>query len=319
MNESYSMPARSAAVHRLGADTVVYQMDRANLPAVRVESGDVVVVECLDAHSGLIRTPHDTPEMLDFDRINPATGPIYVEGAEPGDSLAVRIFRIEVGEQGSALVFPGEFGFLKDDPMEPFTKIAPVEDGKIIYRDDIRIPVRPMIGTFGVAPAGEPVSCLYPGDHGANMDIKDVCAGHTVYLPVFVPGALLALGDAKAVIGDGESAGAGLEIDVTVTLQVDLVKDAALPRPMIETPTEFMTCGWGMTVDGAIACAMRDMVAFVARQAGLPTSEAYNLVGMVGDVRLGNAVCVPGAARFVMPKGIFTGGISISRTSRLLA
>jgi len=298
-------------VHVIGTDHVVYRMDKANPPALWVESGDVVVVECLDAHSGLIRTPQDTPEMLDFERINPATGPIYVKGAEPGDSLAVRIFRIEVGEQGSALVFPGEYGFLKDDPMEPFTKIARVEDGQIVYRDGIHIPVRPMIGTFGVAPAGEPVSCLYPGDHGANMDIKDVCAGHIVHLPVFVPGALLALGDAKAVIGDGESAGAGLEIDVTVTLQVEVVKGGGLPRPMIETPTEFMTCGWGMTMEEATTLAMRDMVDFVARKSGLPRSEAYNLVGMVGDARPGNAVCVPGAMRFVMPKGIFVGGVTI--------
>ncbi len=303
--------AGSGTMHTLRSDHVVYQMDKANPPALRVLPGDVVVVECLDAHSGLIRTPQDTPQKLDFDRINPATGPIFVEDAQPGDVLAVRIFKIEVGEQGSALVFPGEFGFLKDDPMEPFTKIAQVEDGKILYRDDIRIPVRPLIGTLGVAPAGEPVSNLYPGDHGANMDIKDVCPGNTVYLPVFVPGALLALGDAKAVIGDGESAGAGLEIDVTVTLQVDVLKGASLPRPMIESPTEFMTCGWGMTMEEATSCCMRDMSAFVARKLKMPLVEAYNLAGMVGDARPGNAVCVPGAMRFVMPKSIFRDGIVI--------
>ena len=135
---------------------------------------------------GFIQTPEDDPEELDHDLLNPATGPIFVEGAEPGDVLAVELLHIEVGEQGSAPLYPGEFGFLKDDPIGAFTKIAAVENGVIVYRDDMRIPVQPMLGTLGVAPAGKPVSNLYMGDHGANMDHKDVCVGNTVYLPVFV-------------------------------------------------------------------------------------------------------------------------------------
>ena len=251
------------------------------------------------------------PEDLDHDLLNPATGPIYVDGAAPGDVLAVDLLRIEVGEQGCAPLYPGEFGFLKDDPIGPFTKIAPIENDVIVYRDDVRIPVRPMLGTPGVAPEGEPVSNLYMGDHGANMDHKDVCVGNTVYLPVFVPGALLALGDAHAVIGDGETAAAGLEVDSLVTLRVRVLKGQPLPRPMIESPSEFMTRGWGMTMEEATSCAMRDMVDFLERKLGMARAEAYNLAGMVGDARPGNAVCSPGAMRFSMPKGIFVDGISI--------
>jgi amidase len=234
-----------------------------------------------------------------------------VEGAEPGDVLAVELLHIEVGDQGSAPLYPGEFGFLKDDPIGAFTKIAAVENGVIVYRDDVRIPVQPMLGTLGVAPAGEPVSNLYMGDHGANMDHKDVCVGNTVYLPVFVPGALLALGDAHAIIGDGETAAAGLEVESVVTLRVRVLKGQQLPRPMIESPTEFMTCGWGMTMEEATSCAMRDMVDFLERKLAMPRVEAYNLAGLVGDARPGNAVCSPGAMRFSMPKAIFVNGISI--------
>ena len=299
------------AVHSIGSDSVVYVMDKANPPALRVRDGDVVLAECHDCFGGFIQTPQDDPEDLDHGLLNPATGPIFVDGAEPGDVLAVELLHIEVGEQGSAPLYPGEFGFLKDDPIGAFTKIARVENGVIVYRDDVRIPVKPMLGTLGVAPADEPVSNLYMGDHGANMDHKDVCVGNTVYLPVFVPGALLALGDAHAIIGDGETAAAGLEVPSVVTLRVSVLKGRSLPRPMIESPTEVMTCGWGMTMEEATSCAMRDMVDFLERKLVMPRAEAYNLAGIVGDARPGNAVCSPGAMRFSMPKGIFVNGISV--------
>lgn len=302
--------AQAPQLHRVDATHVVYQYDKDAPPAIRVHSGDVVVFECEDSSHGLIQTPEDDPSKIDFDRINPATGPIYVEEAEPGDVLAVHILRIEVGDQGSALQFPGEYGFLKHE-MGPFTKIAAVRDGLAIFRDDVIIPIRPSMGTFGVAPAGEPVLTLYPGDNGANMDHKDVCAGNTVYMPVFVPGALLSMGDAHALIGDGESSGEGLEVPSVATVQVEVLKGTSLPRPIIESPDEIMTCGWGMTMEEATSCAMRDMVDFLERRAGLPRSEAYSLLGMVGDARPGNAVCSPGAMRFVVPKGIFTRGITV--------
>lgn len=302
---------RPNRVHALSNDLVVYSMDKDSEPALRVAPGDVVVAQCHDCFGGCIRTPQDDPETLDHDKLNPATGPIFVEGAEPGDVLAVHLLRIAVGDQGSAPLWPGEFGFLKDDPIEPFIKIAKVVDGVILYRDGVRIPVRPMLGTVGVAPAGAPISNLFMGDHGGNMDHKDAGVGSIVYLPVFVPGALLAVGDAHAVIGDGEAAAAGLEIDCSVTMQLEVIKGRDLPRPMIETVDEFMTCGWGATMEEATICAMRDMVDFVEGKLVISRAEAYNLVGMVGDVRPGNAVCVPGAVRYVMPKCIFTDGIAI--------
>jgi amidase len=302
---------QEAGVHTIGKDRVVYAMDKDNAPAIRVPAGDVVLAECHDCFGGLIQTAQDDPADLDHDLLNPATGPIYVEGAEPGDVLAVDLLHIEIADRGAAPLYPGEFGFLKHDPIAPYTKVAPVENGVIVYRDDVRIPVRPMLGTLGVAPAGAPVSNLYMGDHGANMDHKDVCTGNTVYFPVFVPGALLALGDAHAVSGDGEAAAAGLEVESLVTLRVRVLKGTTLPRPMIESPLEIMTCGWGMSMEEATSCAMRDMVLFLERKLDMPRAEAYNLTGMVGDARPGNAVCSPGAMRFSMPKGIFVNGISI--------
>lgn len=117
---------------------------------------------------------------------------------------------------------------------------------------------------------------------------------HTVYLPVFVPGALLELGDAHAIIGDGETAAAGLEVESLVTLRVRLLKGQPLPRPMIGSPSELKTCGWGMTMEAATSCAMRDMVDFLERKLAMPRAEAYNLAGLVGDARPRNAVCAPG-------------------------
>lgn len=296
--------------HSIGRNTVVFKMDKANKPAIRVRSGDVVVVDCVDGYGGVIKTEEDDATKLNFDIINPATGPIYIEEAEPGDVLAVHILKIETGAQGAALVIPG-YGVLKDEIHSLFTKVAQIRNGQIIFRNDIQLPLRPMIGTFGVAPAGDPVSCLYPGDHGSNMDIKDVTVGSTVYLPVFVPGALLALGDAKATIGDGELGAAGLESDIIATLRLDVIKGASIPRPMIETGSEFMTCGSGRTMEDALKVAVRDMVHFVARKRGLSVPEAYNLVSLVGDARPGNVVTEVVSMRVVMPKFIFKDGIPI--------
>ncbi len=302
--------ARAPRLHHVDATQVVYRYDKDSPPAVRVRSGDVVVLECDDCNHNTIQTPEDDVSKVDFERINPATGPVYVEEAEPGDVLAVRILRIDVGDQGCALTFPGEYGFLKHE-MEAFTKVASVRDGLAVFRDDVLIPLRPSMGTFGVAPAGEPVLTLYPGDNGANMDHKEVRAGNTVYMPVFVPGALLAMGDAHGVIGDGESSGEGLEMPSVVTIRVEVLKGVSIPRPMIESEDEIMTCGWGMTMEEATSCAMRDMVDFLARKLAMPRIEAYSLLGMVGDARPGNAVCSPGAMRFAVPKRIFTQGITV--------
>jgi len=297
-------------IHRVGSDTVVYKMDRASKPALRVKSGDIVVAECIDGYGGVIKSERDNARNLDFDVINPATGPIYVEGAKPGDVLAARILSIETASHGAALVIPG-YGLLKDEITSLFTKVARIESGKILFRDDIQLPLRPMIGTFGVAPAGTPVSCLYPGDHGSNMDIKDVTTGNTIYLPVFVPGALLALGDAKATIGDGELGGAGLESGITATLKLNVIKGVSIPRPMIETKDEFMTCGSGKTMEEALKVAVRDMVEFLSRKRGLSRPEAYNLVSLVGDARPGNVVTEIVSMRVAMPKSIFKNGVSI--------
>lgn len=306
------MPEQEGSrLHHVDASHVVYAFDKESVPAVRVRSGDVVVLECDDCNHGAVSRPEHGPSQVDFDRINPATGPIFVEEAEPGDVLAVRILNIEVGDRGSSVGFPGEYGFLKDDGIEQFTKIAPVRDGVVVFRDDVLIPVRPSLGTFGVAPAGEPIATFRTGDIGANMDHKDVCAGNTVYLPVFVAGALLAMGDAHAAIGDGEPAGEGLEVSCVATVEVAVRKGISLPRPMIETPAEIMTCGWGVTMEDAAACAMRDMVDFVERKLVMPRAEAYNLLGLVGDLRPGNAVCSPGAMRFAVPRQVFTRVITV--------
>jgi amidase len=164
---------RPNRVHAMGTDRVVYSMDKDSEPALRVASGDVVVARCDDCFGGRIRTPEDDPATLDHDKLNPATGPIFVEGAEPGDVLAVHLLRIAVGDQGSAPLYPGEFGFLKDDPIEPFTKIAPVVDGVILYRADVRIPVRPMLGTVGVAAPPPPRTNQQRGAPRANQEPTD--------------------------------------------------------------------------------------------------------------------------------------------------
>ena len=170
-------------------------------PAAEAENEEIVIFETLDALSNQITSEEQTLEVVDFSKVNPATGPLYVKGAKPGDALKVDILDIEVADRGVVLTAP-KAGVLGDKVKKPKTKVCKIEDG-YVYFGDIRIPARPMIGVIGVASLEE-IPCGKPGKHGGNMDTKLIRKGTTLYLPVFVEGGLLAIGDLHAVMGEGK-------------------------------------------------------------------------------------------------------------------
>lgn len=271
-------------------------------PVLTVEPGDVISCETHDAFEGRILHETDRPsEILNFPFLNPQNGPIYVNGAERGDCLAVHIHSIRPrGPQpvGTTCVIP-EFGglvgtgatALLNSPLpERVKKLEVTVEGGVKWSDTITLPYQPFIGTIGTSPQIEAISSLVPDYYGGNMDLPDVAPGSVIYLPVNVPGALLFLGDCHATQGDGELCGVALEHPTHTVVQVDLIKGWTLAWPRLETADFFMTIGSGRPMEDAARIAYRELVRWMAAEFGFDELDAYMLLTQCGRVRLGNMV-----------------------------
>src|SRR5581483_5645931 len=223
----------SKSLKRLARSNKRYCFSAAYPPVLSIGPGETLIVETNDARSGTIHSSADLLSVPHPDGTNPVTGPIYVESADPGDSLVVRVHEIAVEPRGYTAI-KARIGLMAEQAAEFATKIIPIEDGMVRFSDTVRFPSVPMIGTIGVAPAAGEISCLYPGTHGGNMDNKFVRAGCTLHLPVYGPGALLSMGDVHAAMGDGEVSMVGLEIASEITVTVDVAKGEFIERPWIE-------------------------------------------------------------------------------------
>jgi amidase len=292
-------------MRRLSKETATYTFDAAHPPAIHVQPGETLILETLDALDDQIRSDDDSASKVDLDHVNAATGPVYVEGAQPGDTLVAEILDIQPWDRGAALIIPG-FGFLQDTIPGPYTKVFRLEqDGSMQFGSRIRLPLKPMIGTIGVAPL-EPITTLSSGAHGGNLDTTDIKAGCKVYLPVFVEGALFGVGDVHATMGDGEVCGTGVECGAEVTIRLDLRRDFPIERPCLESPTEIMTLASAEGgLEDAIRLALQDMISWLQRDRGLSQEEAYVLVSIAGDVRIGQIVDPAVTVRVAMPKTVF--------------
>ena len=227
--------------------------------------------------------------------INPTTGPLYIEGAEPGDTLVVDIINIALPSQGIVGIIPG-FGALEGwlNLMEPKRKICKIENNTITYvRDDgrkLELKADPLIGTIGVAPEVEAISSLTPGRHGGNMDCPDIRPGNKLLLPVTRPGALFKLGDVHAIQGDGEVCGVAAEVDAMVTLKVSLRKGWTINWPRIEAPDEIMTVGSARPLEDAARYAYREMVEWMVADYGWDRDDAYMFLSLAGKARIAQIV-----------------------------
>jgi amidase len=230
-----------------------------------------------------------------------------VQGAEPGDILVVDIRRIEVGSKGFMVAIPGE-GAFGDRLKEAVTRVVAVKDGKFWLDSNLSFPINPMIGVIGVSPGDREVPCGEIGDHGGNLDAKVIRPGARVYFQVRQEGALLALGDAHAGMGDGEALICGVEIQARVELKLDLIKQPPIvpPRPLVEFDGRFATIGLGPTLDEAASCALNDMMELIHRKTGRNLDEISMLISAVGDLRVCQIVDPQKTARVEMPKSIFS-------------
>ena len=253
-------------------------------PAARVKPGDILVIETEDCFDNQIRFPGDKVDTIDFELVNPATGPIYVEGAEAGDTLRVEILHIDLDEQGIMVTEPG-LGVLPEG-ISSTTKILPIVGKKVVWDKDYSFNVKPMIGVIGVAPKGDPIPCGWPGDHGGNMDCKDIGPGCTVNLPVNVEGAYLHMGDCHARQGDGEVCGTGVEIRAVVTCRLGLKKKTGLERPVLERENRIMFVGSHQDLFAAKQIALRDAVDYIMASKDLTFEDALKLASAIVDMKV---------------------------------
>ncbi len=282
---------------RLTSEHIVYNFDCGHVAPMSVEPSETIVVETLDARVGKLRHEEDVhwtaPDFSDsVPKVNPATGPIKVIGAQPGDAVMVKIEDIALDKQGFVLVKP-DFGIIHDMVSKPIAKIVPIRDGYLHFSPDIRLPVEPMVGVIGTAPQKVTPSTSMVGNWGGNLDNKRISPGATVYLPVFVDGALVYLGDVHARMGDAEATGTGVEICAQVKIRIDLVKNVRVNYPYIETDEFMITTGTGSEFYQAARIAVEEMIQRLQDLKGIPQEEAYMLVSIAGDVRLNQACKCP--------------------------
>lgn len=288
-------------MRRLSSSKSITLFSRRNRAAYRVAQGERVVVETRDCFSGLIRSPRERFEDVSMDVVNPATGPIEVDGLSAGDVVCVSIDGIKLGKRGVTVCSP-ELGNLAKYVGHSTTKILDVRGGKARFSEGLWIDLRPHVGVLGVSPAnGEPPT-YYPGDHGGNLDTGEVGEGSRVYLPTFVDGAMVALGDVHAAMGDGEVCGTGIEIAADVTVSMSKAEGMDIVRPMIETRSEWLTYAAAKTLDKAARLATYDMVRFIMRTKGTGFEESYMLSSVAADLRISQVVDPLMAVRMAINK-----------------
>ena len=302
-------------IHR---DRHHFGWNNTNEPALRAAPGETVSFEVVDASGGQLSRTSTTADVaaLDFARVNPVTGPVYVEGAEPGDALIVEVLDFQSSGWGWTAIIPG-FGLLAEEFPTPFLHITSYGAGGVEFAPGIRLPLRPFPGTIGLALAEPGLhSVVPPREVGGNMDIRDLTRGTTLWLPVQVQGALFSVGDTHAAQGDGEVCGTAIESPMSITLKFGLAKRAGLRRPQFAFPGGptgrvdergyHATTGIAPDLMQAAKDSIRDMIDYLGREHRLAPELAYALCSVAVDLRISEVVDVPNwVVSAYLPKTIF--------------
>ena len=280
---------------------ILFSFDKDLEPVLKVPSGETVRIRTKDCFGNQLQGPEDQLSEIDWEAINPATGPIYVEGAVAGGTLKVHIDNIELDAQTSSCTGKDE-GVCGDRFSDWATHFCKVEDGKVVWDERLSIPLAPMIGVIGVAPEGEPVNCGTPGKHGGNMDNTAIAAGATLYFPVAVDGALFGCGDMHAVMGDGEVSVSGAEVAGYATVTLTALPELSVPNPLIENDTHFGIIVSAESLDKAAELAVQQMVDLLASRTNESEADLVMLLSLVADVRVCQMVDPEKTVRFMVPK-----------------
>jgi acetamidase/formamidase len=289
--------------HHLPDQQVHFNWDTGHDPVLGIDSGDTVVVWTRDVSDNQIGPDSDTSVIagLDWDRVYPLAGPIAINGAEPGDTLAVEILDIHTQGWGWTAILPG-LGLLPDDFPDAYLRVFDLSHGDVAYlREDVAIPLEPFFGTMGVCPAGataQPV--MPPGTFGGNMDIRQLVRGSTLYLPIYVEQGLFSCGDAHGAQGDGEACVTGIEAPMFASLRFSLEKGRSIPGPQYRTPSPltprvdhapfYATTGVGVDLYIAAQDAIRAMVDHIDATYGLGREDSYVLCSLAVDLKISEIV-----------------------------
>ena len=266
---------------RLTKDRYVYELDPKASPAITVASGDELLVETNDAFQGL----RDIAAISQRGPQAPVTGPIYVESAVPGDALKIDFLSIKAIKEAMHLVSPGR-GFLAEDFSRHHLTVMPIEGDQFIFPGGLKLPLRPSVGLVATTPEYVQQAANDSGPYGGDIDMKELVAGSTLYMPVLVEGGLLAMGDCHAVMGDGAVGGTGAETEAEIHLRITLGKRVNLKAPRALTPDYFITLAYGDDLGTAMRLAVRYMVDFLVDEKRMEPYDAYSLLSLAGDVRV---------------------------------
>jgi acetamidase/formamidase len=282
--------------------------DHAFAPVLRIAPGSSVEFEVLDAAGGQLSADSTVAAIaaLDFGRINPVAGPVYVDGAEPGDVLKLTLLSFTPSGWGWTANIPG-FGLLADEFPEAALHLWNYDAATLapaLYGRWGRVPLKPFTGTIGVAPAAAGLHSIVPPRRvGGNMDVRDIAVGTELYLPVEAAGALFSVGDTHAAQGDGEVCGTAIESPMNVAIRFDLVKQTPLAFPRFTTPGPVTghldakgyeaTTGIGPDLMAAARGAVRGMIDLLGARYGMPAIDAYLLCSVCGDLRISEIVDLP--------------------------
>lgn len=283
--------------YEVAAEHRTYSFCRAHAPAATVAAGDEVLLHCHDCTDNLVVLQPDGSAFAKHDpaRDNPVTGPVAVQGAEPGMTLVAHVLQVKCHEQGLMWTTDRKTGVLA-------VRVPQVTEQQVSFMPGYGFPPAPIIGVLGVAPALGNIPATHPGRHGGNLDCTDIRQGARVYLPVTVPGALLSCGDLHALQSDGEIGGTGVEVRGDVLLQVQLLPRIISPWPIVEQAQHFSVLTAAPTLDEAAELAVAAACDLLAGQLGVADTEARMLLGMVCDLRVNQIVNPLKGARVCIPK-----------------
>lgn len=289
----------------LSNEKVFYAFSPTMAPQLVVEQHEVFSLETCDCFSNQLSSNEDTIDKLNWDAINPATGPVFVKGVNPGDIIRVNIEKVELAGATVMVTIPGAGrvqGLTKTT-----THVSEVTDGKLILETEkgaLSLRIDPMIGVIGVAPEEGNIANGMPGKHGGNMDCKLIGEGTSLYLRAAVPGALFGCGDIHSLMGDGEVLVCGGETPAKVTLSIAVAQAANLPTPFIETETLYATVASSANPEEAFQSATNDMFDFLTKVAGLEEGDAGRLMTLVGELKFCQVVNPDITVRFEFPKSV---------------
>ena len=286
----------------ISKEKVIFSFSSKHEPVERVKPSELVLLETEDALGGQIKDEKASLETLDWSKVDGATGPIYVDGAEPNDTLVVEILDIKIADKGVIVVVPG-YGALGDEKFKGKVKIVTLKDGFAIFDEKTRVRLNPMIGTIGVAPPpGEEIPTSTPGKHGGNMDVKDIVTGTKLYLPVFTEGALFAAGDLHAVQADGELCVSSVEVAGQILLRFGVIKGKAPRWPILETVDSYMIIVAAENLDEAAKTASKEALEALMKEHGWSFEEAYMFASLAVDLKINQVVDPKKGVRASIPR-----------------